>query len=609
LKTGAGAARPGVAIPLALALALAPFPGLAARPDARDAASRLDPRLAGLTRVPAEIAVWVTFADKGERGPADLAARLAEADAALSPRNRARRGRAGLSPRVTYRDLPVEPRYLDDLARRGLVPYGVSRWGNEAAVRAPGTRLEELAALPQVARLRPVERARAARPEGPGPERVRRPMGTRAAAAGVIDHGQTLPMLSQIALPAVHDSGYTGAGVLVCVLDNGFNHHDTHEALREALVPPGHRRDFVEGDSVVVDTTGAPFPAFLHGTWALGCIAGNAPGVYVGAAPGATFALGRTEYDATETPVELVWWRMGAEWADSLGADVLSSSLGYAQFDDPADDITYAMLDGHTSPVTRAAEIAASVGILVVNAVGNSGAGSTIWAPSDVNGDSLVAVGAVDANGTIASFSSRGPTVDGRVKPDLVARGVNVPLVSASGDPQAYTVQNGTSFSTPLVAGLAACLLQARPAWSAVQVIEALYATASRSQRPDPAYGRGLPSGLTALQWVPGTPRGPEALVLVPAGPNPYTRGGPPAAVRVTLSAAAPPSSPGSVRLVDATGRRVRTLWSGTLERGAWITATWDGRDGDGRDARPGIYFVVAQAAGRARTLRLAWLR
>jgi hypothetical protein len=613
---------------LVLASLLAPMAGVVlvpagarGEPRLRDPlppslAAKLDTRLLDEAAAagPDPIPVWLTFADKGERGTSDLVARLAAAEAALTPRARARRLRAHVRPLVDYRDLPVDPDYLAELERRGLGVVAVSRWLNRAAVRVPAGRLAELAELPCIARLSPVERVMRSADE-PGafellrgspapatPARARDAEGTTA-----VDYGRTLAMLKQMRVPAVHDSGYIGTGVLVCILDDGFNYHDTHEALRNVVIAPGRQRDFVQGDTIVTDIT---LGGLRHGTQVMGCIAGNLQGAYVGSGFGAEFALARTEADASETPVEMLYWGMGAEWADSLGADLITSSLGYFTFDNPANNYTYADMDGHTTDVSRAAEIAASKGILVVNAVGNEG--NTPWhyliAPSDVHPDSLIAVGAVDQNGSAASFSSYGPSAAGCIKPDLVARGLGDTLVSVAGDPNGYSVQSGTSFSTPLLAGLAACLLQARPTWAPTLIARALRETASRSPRPDNHLGWGIPDGLAVLRWelgVAGVPSPSPRFGLRLLGPNPLRVGGPRLRFQFGLGESNRGSTPARVRVFDAQGRAVRELFSGPLCCDETVAVSWDGRGGDGGGVRPGLYVVALESGGHRQGARV----
>jgi serine protease AprX len=558
------------------------------------------------------LTVWVSFGDKGE--PADLAAALGAARASLTPRARARRERAGVRPLVDERDLPVPARYLEALVQQGLAPFAVSRWLNRAAVRVPGVRLGDVAALPFVARVTSVQRAvRSPDPEGPGrPEGAVPPARGETAARAAIAYGRSQSQLAQINVPALHDSGYTGAGVLVCILDAGFNRHNTHEALRDQVIPPGFLRDFVQGD---LDVTGpAGSLDFAHGSAVLGCIGGAKPGAYVGAAYGATFALGLTENGASESRVEMLYWGMGAEWADSLGAEIISSSLGYFTFDtDP--DYAYADMNGHTTDITRYAEIAASKGILVVNAVGNEGDKSWHYliAPADVNGDSLIAVGAVDDLGRVGAFSSFGPSADGRVKPDLAARGVNVPVPWAPLGDTGYMAWDGTSFSAPLVAGFAACLMQARPTWPPVDIIRALRETASQASHPDNRLGYGLPDGSRALCWqpsgsgLPSLPPGiPSAMII---GSNPAHAGGPPAQVRFAAGGFLEGANPAHIRVFDLSGRAVRELWSGALARGQCLDVSWDGRDDDRRLAHSGCYFVSLEVGGEVTTARIVWLR
>lgn len=591
----------GIARAALAAAALATFPAAAAPA----LAARVEPRLLERAAAsPAEtLTVWVSFLDKG----ADLERRLERAERELTPRSRARRLRAGVVPLVDERDLPLEPAYLRSLTAAGFTPFAASRWLNRVAVRVPAARLPELAASPFVADLASVARVRHSPPPYPGAAVSPRGASGSGTLRAAVDYGLHLAPLQQIGVPALHDSGYTGGGMLIAVLDEGFNGHDAHEALLPSLPAPGRRRDFVEGDTVVTDAANPG--SFTHGTWTLGVMAANRPGTYVGAAFGAEFALARTEVRATERPVEMLYWGQAAEWADSLGADLISSSVGYFTFDDPFPDYTYADMDGATTDVTRAARIACSKGILVVNSVGNEGdkAWHYLIAPSDVNGDSLIAVGAVDASGFVAAFSSYGPTADGRLKPDLAARGVASPLVD-SFDPAGYTAQSGTSFSAPLVAGLAACLWQARPAWTATDVIRALRETASRAGGPNDRVGWGIPNGAAALCWRMGGPVGKPGTAIV-LGPNPMVRGGPPVRVRLLAGGVQAGGQRGRVRVLDATGRELAQLWSGTVARGQCLDVAWDGKGRDGRRVPPGIYYIALSAGGEVATARVVSLQ
>ena len=585
--------------------------------------SRLDPRLALATLPEAEpVAVWVEFADKGERGPADLAERLAAAERTLTPENRSRRERAHVQPLVDYLDLPLEPAYVRGLEDLGYAVYGQSRWFNRVAVRAGGERLAVLATLPFVRLVTPVELAMPhERRPAPTPEPEHPPeTGSRPGArppslptAVQVLYGQTLSQLSRLGVPAMHDSGYIGTGIRVVMLDDGFNWYRKHEALRDIDVVD--TRDFIRGIDSVEDTL--EFAAFFeHGTATLGALAGRKFGRYVGPAYNSLLYLGRTEYDPTEKPIEMLYWGMGAEWADSLGADIISSSLGYNLFPDSAGhDLTYPMLNGHTAIVTRAAEIAAAKGILVVVSAGNDGqhsaVGYKVGAPADANGDSVLAIGAVDSLGVRAAFSSKGPTFDGRIKPDLAAQGVSVLLPQAFGSPNLYVRENGTSFSAPLVAGLAACLMQARRSWPPVMIIDALKHTASHGATPDTLLGWGIPDGLAALRYVPDTLHAPELhgpLSLGLAGPNPLRAGGPPVALRISLGVDAEAASY-RVRAFDAAGRLVRELAAGSLAPGGTRDVVWRGDDASGHPLTPGLYFLSLEGAGRHDTARVVVLR
>jgi subtilisin family serine protease len=588
--------------------------------DASPARSRLEPRLAAsLAAGTPAVPVWIEFADKGETGPADLAARLAEAERALAPETRRRRERARVHPIVDWLDLPLEPAYVRALAARGHKVYGHSRWFNHVAVRTSGPELEALASLPFVRRVRPVDVGAPRRPLERGPGRMgveSEPRPPLASRATTLDYGRSLGQLSRLNIPAVHDSGYIGTFVNVAVLDNGFNWYKKHEALRTIPVGASRTWDFIRETNVVQDTTLEFAQYFEHGTATLSALAGRAHGRYLGAAPGCNAILARTEQEGSEKPIEMTWWAQGAEWAEALGADIISASLSYSLFPDSAGtDIPYEDFDGHTTIVTRAAEIAAAKGILVVVSAGNDGNNifvrRKVTAPADANGDSVIAIAAVDSFGVRAAFSSKGPTVDGRIKPDLAAQGVATWVVKAEGgDPNLYETANGTSFAAPLVAGLAACLMQARPSWPPVWIIQALKRTASRAAVPDTLTGWGIPDGLAALRYVPdtlGVPDPASPLAIRFAGGNPY-RSGTSASVRVSLGAASPPQTY-RVRVFDAAGREVRRLASGTLLPGTTIAIPWQGDDAHGRTLVPGLYLLDLEGAGRHRTVRVVVLR
>jgi subtilisin family serine protease len=537
---------------------------------------------------------------------------LDAARAALSPRSLERRLRAHVSPLVDYRDVPVWTPYLESLAARGLAPYGVSRWFNHAAVRTPPAGLAGLAGLAFVRRLEPVERATPMR-DLPGDPLVRltplEPQESRARGTA-INYGMTQAEINQLNLPAVHNLGYTGAGVLVCMLDDGFNYYTQHQATMNQVIAPGRVRDFVDGDWNV-ENPGAPGVAFQHGSWTFATAGGYAPGTFVGSGYGAQFALGRTENDFSEHQVEMVYWGMGAEWADSMGADIISSSLGYNTFDAPDPSYTYADMNGHTTIITRATEIAASKGILVVSAAGNEGASAWyyITAPADANGDSMIAVGAVDLSGALAYFSSRGPTSDGRIKPDLCAMGVSNPLpnVATPLNPTSYTSHSGTSFSCPLMAGLAACLMQSRPSATPKQIIQALRGTASQANAPDNLKGYGIPDALAAynaLQAIVGVPGGSLSIRL--SGPNPLRAG---QTMLFQLSPGGTAARAGAVRVLDSQGRVIRHLWTGDLSAMPAPVAVWDGRDDSGVYVHPGLYFASLQAARDNTGARVVFLR
>jgi subtilisin family serine protease len=341
-----------------------------------------------------------------------------------------------------------------------------------------------------------------------------------------------------------------------------------------------------------------------HGTLTLSEVAGVLPGTFSGVAFGCSVALAKTEYVPTETPVEMDNWQFGAEWADSLGADVISSSLGYNEFDSPWPSYTYADMDGRTTVITLAAVEAMRRGITVVNSAGNEAAKAWHFITAPADADTVLTIGAVDSFNVVTNFSSRGPSFDGRTKPDVTAMGNKVLLPSFNND-STYARASGTSFSCPLTAGVVAMLLQAHPAWGPWEVREALRSTALNHANPDNNIGWGLVQGMSAFGWAAPAgvpPATTSSRLAIAAAPNPL-RSSVPLAVRFS----APRGEKVAVDVLDLAGRRVAPLYSGAAEGGR--EARWDGLDRGGFAAPAGIYWVRITGTHDTRSVRVALLR
>ncbi|MFN8209976.1 MAG: S8 family serine peptidase [Bacteroidales bacterium] len=429
----------------------------------------------------------VSFTDKGSINlltinPATL----------LSQRALSRRSKAGV-PAPDILDIPVRKQYIDSVIARGYTLHCTSRWMNTALFKSiaeldPSALLD----LPFVASARIVKK-----PAGKKITADKFLLNVSSYFQPPYDNPVTM-----IKGNLLHDSGYDGTGVLVAVLDAGFYNADIISSVASLRDRNGiiATHDFV--------TLGTDVYSYHnHGTEVLSVLSGLTPGEISGSAPGADYCLFRTEDASSEYPVEEDFWAAGAELADSIGADIISSSLGYFNFDDSSMNYSYSAMNGHTTFVTRAAEAAASKGILVVNSAGNERitAWQRIIAPSD--GENVLAVGAVDGTMKISSFSSAGPSADGRVKPDISAQGVSVPVQFME---STFARANGTSFSCPLISGMCACLIQAFPKATAPDIISALQHSADRFNDPDSLYGYGIPdvnkAALLLLSEYPPSP-------------------------------------------------------------------------------------------------------
>lgn len=306
------------------------------------------------------------------------------------------------------------------------------------------------------------------------------------SVANSFDYGPSLNQIEMIGGVALHDDGYQGQGMVIAVLDGGFLYTDQMTAF-DTLRLNGlilSTRDFTQpGNNVYQMST--------HGTSVLSTMGAYLPGQIVGTAPKAAYHLIRTEYTPSEYLIEEYNWVAGAEYADSAGADIINSSLSYKTFDDPTQNHVYSDMDGNTAPATIGADHAASVGMIVVNSAGNSGGTDWPWVGSPADGDSVFSIAAVNANGQYVSFSSIGPTADGRQKPNVAAQGASTVVASTSGG---ISAASGTSFSSPIIAGMTACLWQMAPDLSNTDIMSAIQQSASQSANPDYLLGYGIPN-------------------------------------------------------------------------------------------------------------------
>ncbi len=432
------------------------------------------------------IGAWVFFTDKRIRTVAQFEAAEAAADTRCSERARRRRSMRRTAPGMfDHYDFPLAESYVRGALATGASLRTKSEWLNAISVNATRAQIDAMAALPYVRLVKPLARSVRIDP-------LTKPLvveaGPRAAGPGF--YGAATDQLQQINIPAAHAAGYTGAGIIIGILDTGFKR--THEAFNE----PGNvvnvlgEWDFVNNDGNTGPEAGDPSSQHTHGTLILGTIGAYKPNTLVGGAYDASFYLAKTENVASETPIEEDFYVAGLQWLETNGADLATSSLGYIDW------YTQADLDGATAVTTLAVNIATANGLVCCTAAGNSGhdsnpATSRLIAPADAL--DVLTCGANQADGTISGFSSDGPTADGRVKPEVLARGSGTATVDPNVDTN-YTTASGTSLSTPLVASAVALVLQAHPDWTVRQVRTALQRTASdyvANQTFDPLYVRG----------------------------------------------------------------------------------------------------------------------
>ncbi len=453
-----------------------------AKPLSDKAASFLNERDGSSQRV------WMFFTDKGFTDSRSM--QTAAASVQLTEKALARRAKVGLDHPV-FADFPVATSYIEQIKDLGAKHRRSSRWLNAASFLIPADKLDEAASLPFVARIQPiatfakieVEEFDATRDGIPG-----------ALSPDALSYGQALGQLKQINVLPVHAKGYTGKGVTLTIMDTGFRKsHETfteHWANGRVLA----EYDFIFNDENTANEAGDVSSQWNHGTLIWSVSGGQQDNKMYGPAYEANFILCKTEDLRSETPVEEDNWIAALEFADSIGTDVITTSLGYTDW--YPDDSMY---NGAFATITLAANTTDGLGIVMCNSMGNAGPGAMSLSPP-ADAFNILSVGAVNATGTIASFSSRGPTYDGRIKPEVCAQGVGTYAASATGD-GIYTAANGTSLSTPLIAGAVCLLVEARPSFPPALIRQALMETASRSGNPGNDYGWGIIDLDAALSW------------------------------------------------------------------------------------------------------------
>jgi hypothetical protein len=462
---------------------------------------------------------WVQFTDK-DNSPYNVN----NPEAFLTQRSIDRRVKQGIA--IVENDIPVNSTYIQAVKNLGATILTTSRWFNSVTVYTTDPAV--VTAINNLPFVKSIQKIGGKTEADGSPDLSKKPffINERYAcpspqdhlkatgAANSYDYGAAYNQIHMLNGEFLHNLGYDGDGMVIAVQDAGFENANNLPAF-DSLWDNGRilgYKDFVEPSGVNI------FSAHAHGTMVLSTMGGYLPGEYVGTAPQASYWLLRSEDGDTEYLIEELNWASAAEFADSVGADVINSSLGYTEFDDPSQNHTYEDMDGNTTPITIAADMAMSKGMIVVNSAGNSGNSPWHYIGAPADGDSVFSIGAVDENGNYASFSSVGPTYDGRLKPNVVAQGSGTAICVPGGG---VSFGSGTSFSSPITAGMVACLWQVYPGARNMEVLQAIEKSASLYGNPDYEMGNGIPDYGLAYGLLTTTSPRPVTSSLE-AGPNPF---------------------------------------------------------------------------------------
>lgn len=447
---------------------------------------------------------WVHFTDKNNNGytlenPSDY----------LSPRALERRTKFGIT--VDSTDLPVTEAYVDGIVNAGGTVLHRSKWFNAVSIEVTDSNVvDAISELPFVIAVEPVAATNIESIDDCN-DRSRR---NKQEETRNTTYGATSSQTRMVNGHYLHEVGFKGEGMYIAVLDAGFERVDQVPAFDSLRI--NNRLlgtfDFVRGQENVYDLGS-------HGRNVLSIMAGYLPGEYVGSAPNASYFLFRTEEGATEYKIEEDNWVAAVERADSLGVDLVNTSLGYTTYDDPNMSYTYSDMTGRVARISIAATSAARKGMIIVSSAGNQGNSSWRYISAPGDADSILTIGAVNGDGRFAKFSSYGPTADGRVKPDIVGMGQGTSYIDANG-----TVQtgNGTSYSAPLLAGFVACLWQSNPTMQPQELIQLVRQTASSFSNPTDSIGYGIPDFLKAHYEILKTQNSIYTKLMPVVYPNPF---------------------------------------------------------------------------------------
>ena len=403
----------------------------------------------------------------------------------LSAKALERRARQGIS--VDSTDLPVCRTYIDKVKELGARIVVTGKWENFITVSCNDTTvMDAVAALPFV---RSVEQVWKVSASALTPKADKRDsLVNQPTIHPDSIYGTAITQIAMSRGDELHKAGFRGEGMTIAVIDAGYHNVDRITAMRNIRIRG--TRDFVEPGSDI-------YAKGSHGMSVLSCMAMNMPNVMTGTAPEASYWLLRSEDERSEQPVEQDYWAAAVEFADSVGVDVLNTSLGYYVYDDPTLNLRLRDLDGQHELMSRQASRIADKGMILVCSAGNAGMEpwKKITTPGDA--DNVLTVGAIDKRGVLAPFSSIGNTQDGRIKPDVVAVGLGSDVMRTNGN---TGHANGTSFASPIMCGMVACLWQACPDLTAKEVIALVRRVGDRADAPDNIYGYGVPDLWKALQ-------------------------------------------------------------------------------------------------------------